>query len=171
MTGRAIRGHKCGTRRRVRRVIRLLPGRQVAARIAAVGRLDAETIVAAHVALRAGADLAGRRHLMRIGQWETSRALIELAVGPGGDGVTRGAGGRSGGEIRRHVIGHVAAQGLRATPRGLVAAHAIGGCQTVIIVNVALRAGRGRVRTRQREPGHAVIKAQLVGPSDRVMAA
>ena len=143
----------------------------MAASVSAIRRLNLQIVVVVDVALRALRDFAGRRHLVRIGQWETGRAVIELAVRPSGDGVTSGAGGRSGGEIRRHVIGYVTAQGLRAVPRGLVAAHAIGRRQIVIIVNVALRARGGRMSTRQREPGHAVIKAQLVRPSDSVMAA
>ena len=51
-----------------------------------------------------------------------------------------------------------------------MAAHAIGRSQIVVIVDVALRAGRRGVRTHERKPGHGVIESRLVGPGDRVVA-
>ena len=41
------------------------------------------------------------------------------------------------------VIGNRAANGSRAVPRGRVTAHAIGGAESVIVVDMARRAGSG----------------------------
>ena len=62
------------------------------------------------------------------------------------------------GEIRRNVIGYVAAERLRAVPSRLVAAHAIGGVQRIIVVDVALRARRRGVSACERETGNAVVE-------------
>ena len=64
------------------RIIGLLPCRQVAARVAAIGRLGVQRIVAADVALRAAGHLARRRELVRIRQRETGSAVVKLAVCP-----------------------------------------------------------------------------------------
>ena len=70
------------------------------------------------------------------------------------------------GEAGGHVIGHRAAERLRAVPIGLVATIAIGICrgQVVVSAHVALGAGsyfprwRHLVRIREREAGSAVIE-------------
>ena len=78
-------------------------------------------------------------------QREASRAVVEVPSGPGGDGVARRASRGRRGESCSNVVRHVAAERLRAGPRGLVATHAIGRTQRVVIVDVAGSAGR-RVR-------------------------
>jgi hypothetical protein len=113
------------------------------------------------VALRAGRDFARGRHLVRVRQREAGGAVVELTGRPGGDGVATRASGSGRGEICRHVVRNAAAQSLCAVPGGLVATHAIGRVQRVVIADVAGSAGRRRwrhVRAREREAGHAVVK-------------
>ena len=138
-------------------VVGLLPSRQVATRIAAVRGLNAQAIVAAHVALRTGRDFPGRCHLVGVGQRETSRAVIELAICPRGDRVAGGTRGSSGREVRCNMVWHVSAERLRTVPRRLVASHAIRRRQVVIVVGVALGTGRGRMRPSERKTGRAMI--------------
>jgi len=171
VAGGAIRCREGSTGRRVRRIIGLLPSRQVATGIAAIRRLNAEVVVAADVALAAGRNLSSRRHLVGVGQREARGTVIKLTIGPGGDRVAGRARRRGGREIGRDVIGYVAAESLRAVPGGLVAAHAIGRGQIVVVVNVALCARRGGMGASQRKSGDAVIEAGLVGPGDGVVAA
>jgi len=71
MAIRAIRRRERGTGRRVHRIVRSLPtaaviGVQMALRVAAVGRLNRQIVIAIDVAVRASADLARWRHLVRI---------------------------------------------------------------------------------------------------------
>ncbi len=61
----------------MRRIIRLLPGCQVASRVAAVGRRDGQRVVIVDVASRAGRRFPGRRHLVRIRQRETGGRVVE----------------------------------------------------------------------------------------------
>src|SRR6516165_4609709 len=93
--------------------------------VATIGGLNAQTIVAANVALRAGCHLPSGRHLMRVCQWEACGTVIELSVRPCGDRVTARASRGRVWKARRHVIRDVAANGLRAVPRRLVATHAV----------------------------------------------
>lgn len=72
--------------------------------------------------------------------------MIEFAVGPNGDGVASGAGRGSGWEIGSDVIGDVAAKGLRLIPVRSVAGEAIRGIQRIVVVDVAIGAGRSLVR-------------------------
>ena len=125
VTGRTVGRRESRARSGVRRVIRGLPGGEVAAGVAAIRRLNGQCVVAADMALRASRNLAGGRHLVRIRQREARGAVIKLAVGPDRDGVARGAGRSGSGEVRSHVIGHVSAQRLGAVPGRQVAAHAI----------------------------------------------
>jgi len=82
------------------------------------------------------------------------------------------------GEPSLDVIGHVAAQSLRVVPvRGVAAvAIGVGGCQSVVVADVALRAVGDRARRRhlvvagQGPPGHGVVKRRRVGPGNRVVA-
>ena len=69
--GRVVARRAVGCRKRcsasrVRRVIGLLPGRQVASGIPAVGRLDRQIVIVVDVTVRAGTHLARRGHLVRI---------------------------------------------------------------------------------------------------------
>ena len=82
VTCRAVRRRKRRSGRRVRGIIRRLPGRQVAARIPAVRRRNRQRVVIVDVAIRAGRDFTRRRHLVRIGQRETRRAVIKGCTSP-----------------------------------------------------------------------------------------
>jgi len=66
----------------VRGVVRLLPGRQMALRIPAIGRLDGKGGVVAVVALVAASDLSGGRNLMRVRQRKSRGGVIERRIGP-----------------------------------------------------------------------------------------
>ena len=97
--------------------------------------------------------------------------MIEFAVGPGGNRVARGARGRRGGEPRGDVIRNVAAERLRFVPIRQMAAHAVGGTQRVVVIDVAGCAGRGirrLVRSQQRKTGDAVIEGDI-GPARRIV--
>lgn len=61
----------------MRRIVRLLPRRQVTLRIAAIGRLDRQSGIIAQMALIATSDLPCRRNLMRIGQGEAGAGVVE----------------------------------------------------------------------------------------------
>ena len=80
---------------------------------------------------------------MRVRQREPESGVVELAVSPLGDGVALGASSGRRGEARLDVIRHIAAERSRAVPRRLVAAHAVGRVQRVIVADVAGSAGRG----------------------------
>ena len=56
-------------------------------------------------------DFASGCELVRVGERESRRAVVEFSVGPDGDGVAVGAGGGGSGEIGGDVIGNVAAKG------------------------------------------------------------
>ena len=75
---RAIRRRKGRSRGRVRRIIRLLPGRQMASRVPAVGRCNRQRVVIVDVARRAGRYFASGGHqLMRIRQREARRRVVK----------------------------------------------------------------------------------------------
>jgi len=153
------------------RIVRGLPGIQVAAGVAAVRRLDLQIVVVIDVALGALRDFASRRHLVRIRQRETGGAVIESGVRPACGVVARGALGdrESGGD----VIGNAAAERLCAVPLRQVAAGVAAivllNLQSVIVVDVALDAGRGHVSASQRKSGHRVVEGGHVGPRDGVV--
>ncbi len=146
----------------MRRIVRLLPGRKVASRIPAVGGGDIQAVVIVDVAGSASGHFAAVGHQrMRVRQREAESVVIELAVGPLCYGVASGAsrGGRR--KARGDVVGNRAAKRRRAVPSRLVAAHAVGRVQRVIIVDVAGGAGCGGrrgVRACQRKTGGAVIE-------------
>ena len=146
----------------MRRVIGLLPGAQMASRIPAVREQGRQAIIVVNVAGSAGRHLAAVGHQgVRVCQWEPERGVIELAVGPLGDGVALGASRSRRGEARLDVIRHIAAERRRGVPRRLVAAHTVSRVQCVIVADVAGSAGRGRrrsMRARQRETGGAVVE-------------
>ena len=171
VAGRTVGRRESRARSRVRRIIRGLPGGEVAAGVAAIRRLNAQCVVAADVTLRASRHFTGRSHLVRIRQREARGAVIKLAVGPNGDGVAGGAGRCGCGERRCHVVRHRAAECLRAVPGGLVAAHAVGirGSQRIVVVYVAESAGCRGVRSDKRESRSAVVKL-AIGPTDHVVA-
>ena len=117
---------------------------------------------------------AGRSHV-GAGQRPTCGAVIKLAVGPVQSVVASRALGRR--ESCGDVIRHIATEGWRALPSGNVATVAIRirGCEGVVVPDVAIGAShdfasrRQLMRTRQRPPGHAVVKNRG-GPRDRVVA-
>ncbi len=168
VTRRAVRGRERSAGRGVHGVIGLLPGGQVALRVTAIGRLNIQRVVATNVALRASSDFARRRKLVRIRQREARGAMIELAVGPNGDGMAGGAGRRGRREIRSHVVGDIAANGLRAVPSGSVAGHAIAAAERVVIVDMALGAGCGGMRASQSKSGNAMVECSGVPTFGRV---
>ena len=101
--------------------------------------------------------------------------MVKRRVGPS-DGVMAGrALGRR--ESCSDVIRHIAAKGWRALPRGDMATVAIRvrGREGVVVPDVAVGTSHDfasrcqLMRTRQRPPGHAVVKNRG-GPRDRVVA-
>jgi len=95
VASRAVAYRKCSARRRVHRIVRLLPGCQVASRVAAICWRDRQIVVVV--------DVAGRTwHIrMAIRQQESRRAVIELCAQPTVKGVARIAGGR---KLRAHMV-------------------------------------------------------------------
>jgi hypothetical protein len=83
-----IGGGKRRARRRVRRIVGLLPGRQVASGIPAVRRADLQIVIIVEVAVRAGSHLACRRQLVRVRQRKTSGRVIKIGRQPGNRIVT-----------------------------------------------------------------------------------
>jgi len=76
VAGRAIRRLKSGPRGRVHRIIRLLPGRQMASRVPALRRRDRQSVIVVDMARSAG-------HVgVPVGQQEARRAVIEDRRGP-----------------------------------------------------------------------------------------
>ena len=61
----------------MRRIVGLLPGRQMASRVAAVGRCNRQRVVIVDVARRAGRRFPRRCHLVRIRQRETRGRVVE----------------------------------------------------------------------------------------------
>jgi hypothetical protein len=141
--------------RRVRRIIRAIEIRQVAADASRVRA--GQVVIAIHVALRA---LQGR---VRAGQREARRRVIKGRIAPARGCVALLAGLR---EVGLHVI-----RVRRAVEIGQVAADAGGvrGGQVVVVIDVALGALQGRVRAGQREAGGRVIEGRA-RPGRRVMA-
>lgn len=93
----AVRKRKRWSGRRMDRIVRLLPGAQVAPRISAIGRRNRQIVVVVQMAGSAW-------HVgMAVGQQKTRRAVVEIRVQPC---VKRGVAGlASGREFCRHVIG------------------------------------------------------------------
>ena len=154
MTLRTVRRAKSSTGSRVHGIIGLLPGCQVALRIAAIRRLDRKTVVAVDMA-------EGALHVgVAIRQQKSRGAVIEPSIRPFGDGVACGARRRRGREARGDVIGHAAPDALRSIPIRGVARHAIGAAQRVIVVHMALHTGSCGVRADQRKAGGVVIECR-----------
>ena len=77
MAGRAVRGRKWRPGSWVRRIIRSLPGRQVALGISAVRRRNRKAVVVVDMARRASHDLTCRGELVRIRQRKARRGMVE----------------------------------------------------------------------------------------------
>lgn len=116
VAGGAIRRRERRPRRRVRRIVRLLPGCQVAAGIPAIRWLNVKRVIPADVALGASRHFSGRGQLVRIGQRESRRAMVEHPVRPHRDRMAGRTSSRRRREIRSHVIRHIPANRLRAIP-------------------------------------------------------
>src|SRR6202040_2123795 len=98
MAGRTVGGGKRGARRGVHGIVRLLPGRQMALRIAAIGCGNRQTVVVVDVA-KTASDIR-----MSVSQRKSGRAVIEDSRRPGSDWVA-GCAGRCGcRETGRDVI-------------------------------------------------------------------
>lgn len=150
----------------VNRIVGLLPGGQVAARIAAIRGSSFQIVVAVDVAGRAN-------HVgMSVGERKAGGTVVEFAISPSGDAVAGGTSGSGGGESCSDVVRHSAAQGCRLIPVAQVAGDAVGRTERIVIVHVAGSAGRGcgrLVRPDKREARDAVIEGCRV-PSLRGMA-
>lgn len=168
----AVRGRVGWARSGVRRIIGLLPSREVAARIAAIRGCDLQIVIVVDVALRASGHFTRGRHLVGVCEREAGGAVIESRVRPVRGVVTRGALGYR--EARRNMIRDIATKSLRAVPLCEMAARVTAvrrsNLQSVIVVDVALSAGRRDVCASQRKPSDAVIKGGNVGPRDGVVA-
>ncbi len=82
---RTIDGSKRCSRSGVHGIIRLLPGRQVATGVAAIGRRSRQCVVVVDVAGSAS-------HIgMAVGEWKTRRAVIERGRSPAYSCMARGA--------------------------------------------------------------------------------
>ena len=93
VAGGAVRCGKCGARRGMNRIIRLLPGCQMASRVTAVSRRNRQVVIVIDVARGAG-------HVgVAVGQHETGLAVVKLGGrGPTGRVMARLAIGK--GELR-----------------------------------------------------------------------
>ena len=97
MASRAIRRLKSGPRGRVHWIIRLLPGRQMAAGVPALRRRNRQSVVVVDMARSAG-------HVgVPVGQKKSRRAVIEDRRGPRSSVVARRAVGHRKGRARRGV--------------------------------------------------------------------
>jgi hypothetical protein len=129
-------------------------------------------VIVVDVAVGASFDRGARggRHLVRARERPAGGAVIKFAVGPGDRVVAGGA--KGGGKSGSNVIGNNATERLRAVPIGLVATVAIGvgAGEVVIVVDVAERTGRRRVRPGERPTGGAVIEVRA-DPAIEIVAA
>ena len=91
VAGGAICGREGRSRRRVRWIVSLLPGRQVASGIPAIRRADLQIVIVVEVAVRAGGHLARRRHLVRVRQRKTSGRMVKIRRQPGNRIMASGA--------------------------------------------------------------------------------
>jgi hypothetical protein len=140
VAGRAIGGGEGSARGRVRRIVGLLPGGEVATGIAAIVGLNLQRVIIVDVARGAVGGFTGRRELMRIGERKAGGVVIESGIRPRKSVVASGALRR--GEASADVIGNIAAESLCLVPVGGVATVAIGvgGSECVVVVDVAVGA-------------------------------
>jgi hypothetical protein len=183
VAGGAIGGGERSARGSVGGIIGLLPGGEVTSGISAIVRLNLKRVIIVDMASGAACCFTGRSELMGISEREAGGAVIERGARPGQSVVTDGALGR--GEARRDVIGNIAAESLRLVPvRGVATvAIGVGGTERVVVVEVAICAGRdfssrselvgigerptgGAVIERGRTPGNRVMAGGAVGGSE-----
>ena len=152
MALRAIRSRESRAGGSVRRVIRLLPGGQVAACVAAIGGRDLEIVVVVDVALRAsnsGVAVGQRKPCAGVieGRGIPTRCVMAVAAARQREGL-RGIG------VRR-IVGLLPGAEVAA---GVAAVRVGNALEIVIVVDMALRAGQRGVRAIQNESGHTVIE-------------
>lgn len=170
-TRRNVIGHASAKRRRA------VPRRLMAP--VAIRVRGGEVIVVIDVAVRAGVHLACRSHLVGTRQGPPSRGVVEGRCQKRYRVVAVGAVGRCKGRscrgMRRAVCPLPAASVVRVQMTLRVSAIRRLNLQIVVVVDVAISAGRylacrrQLVRIRQRESGCGVIKGRVL-PRDRVMA-
>ena len=165
MAIRTICQPKRRTRCRVNGIVGLLPGVQVAARSSTSCRRNLQTVIVVNVARSARHVCVSER------QRKSKRCVIELAVRPLRDRVA----GRAGCGIVREsgldVVGNIATQGRSLVPVRQVTTNAVRRIQSVIVVDMARRAGRGarrHMRASKSKTRHAVIKRGSVPALCRV---
>ncbi len=138
-------------------IVGLLPGRQVAARIAAVGRCGRQRIIVIDVAQIAG-------HVgVTIGEQEAGGAVVENSRGPSSDRMARRASRSRHWKSSGDVIRNVSAKRGGALEGGLVTAIAVRRTEGVIVIHVAGGARRRRGRqmcSGQGKAGGAVIECR-----------
>jgi hypothetical protein len=150
VAGGTIGGRKGSACRRVRRIIRLLPGRQVAPGIPAVIRLNRQIVIVVDVAVRASVHFARGSHLVRIRQRKTRGRVVKIRRQPGNRIVAIRAG-----RNRKHR-GRCRMLGVRGLlPRCQVAPGIPAVCrhdlQTVVVADVAIQTGNIGVPVGERE--------------------
>ena len=120
--------------------------------VARVAQRAVEAVVIVDVAIRA----LPRRHRVHASQRESGGGVVEGGIGPGDRVVTGLAGGRESGRDMVHGSD-------RIVVIGLVAGHAGGVRQIVVIVDVAIRTlpRRYRMHAGEREAGAVVIEGRI----------
>jgi len=161
MAVRAVGCGKGGTRGGVDRVVGLLPGREVATGIAAVGRSDLQVVVVIDMARSTG------NVGVPVCQRETRERVVEVRRIPTFGGVAVGAISRredgAGCGVNRVVgllPGREVATGIAAVGRSNL--------QVVIVVDVAGGAGNASMTIRQRKTGGAVVELRIQPGVERV---
>ena len=135
---RTISGRKRTPRCRVRGIIRLLPGRQMATGIPAVIRLNRQIVIVVDVAVRAGVDLAGGRQLVRTCQRKARRRVIKVRRQPRNRVMASRARRNRKHRSRRRVLGvGRLLPGRQVAPR--IPAVRRGNLQAVVPANMAAR--------------------------------
>ena len=146
----AIGHRKWRARRRVRRIVGLLPGRQVALRIPAIRRGDLQIEIVVDVAVRAGGHLARRSHLVRVRQWKTGGRVVKIRRQPGNRIMASGAGRNRKHRGRRRMLGV-----RRLLPRCKMTSGMPAVCrrdlQIEVAAYVAIQTGHIRVPVGERE--------------------
>ena len=108
---------------------------------------------------------------MAVSEQEPCGAVIKNPRRPGGNRVAGGASGSRGREPRGDVVGNRPADRCRAEESCLVASIAIRRIESVVVVDMAGGAGRGRrghMRAGQGKPRRAMVEGRCV-PTRRRM--
>ncbi len=105
VAGSAIGRRERRARRRVCRIVGLLPGRQVASGISTIRRADLQIEIIVEVAVRAGGHFACRRHLVRVRKWKTGGRVVKICRKPGNRIMASGASRNWKHRGRRRMLG------------------------------------------------------------------